>query len=169
MLNGLLPLLEGHTNWVTDCALSADGRLALSASWDRTLRLWDTETGEARAVLEGHTDWVWGCALSADGRLALSASDDQTVPLWDTETGEVCAVLEGHTRGVQGCALSADGRLALSDSDDQTLRLWDTETGECLVEMALDGVSSATLGADGLVVLAGDTNGGVSFCRVIRP
>ena len=162
-------VLEGHTNWVTDCALSADGRLALSASWDRTLRLWDTETGEARAVLEGHTDWVWGCALSADGRLALSASDDQTVPLWDTETGEVCAVLEGHTRGVQGCALSADGRLALSDSDDQTLRLWDTETGECLVEMALDGVSSATLGADGLVVLAGDTNGGVSFCRVIRP
>ncbi len=45
---------SGHTDWVRGCALSADGRLALSASGDQTLRLWDTETGEARAVL-GHT------------------------------------------------------------------------------------------------------------------
>ncbi len=77
-------MLEGHTRAVSGCALSADGRLALSASDDQTLRLWDTETGEARAVLEGHTDLVWGCALSADGRLALSASGDKTLRLWDT-------------------------------------------------------------------------------------
>ena len=70
---------------------------------------------------------------------------------------------------VRGCALSADGRLALSASDDGTLRLWDTETGDCLVEMAMDDVLSATLAADELVVLAGDTNGGVSFFRVIEP
>ncbi len=78
-------------------AVLADGRRAVSGSWDGTLRLWDLETGKSLRTLEGHTDWVSAVAVLADGRRALSGSEDGTLRLWDLETGESLRTLEGHT------------------------------------------------------------------------
>ena len=78
-------------------AWSADDRRALSSSYDKTVRLWDVETGHCLRVLEGHTSNVYGVAWSADRRRALSGSGDKTVRLWDVETGRCLRVLEGHT------------------------------------------------------------------------
>src|SRR5437870_3438985 len=94
----------GHTEWVRSVALSIDSRLALSGSDDKTVRVWDLDSGASR-VLEGHTERVWGVALSADARVALSGSADKTVRVWDLDTGASC-VLEGHTAMVLGVALS---------------------------------------------------------------
>ena len=78
----------------------ADGRL-LSWSGDKTLRLWDGQSGACLAVLEGHTDAVGGALVLADGRL-LSWSQDKTLRLWDGQSGACLAVLEGHTdRGLR--------------------------------------------------------------------
>ena len=65
---------QGHTDCVYGVALSGDGRLAVSASWDNTLKVWEVESGRELRTLEGHTDSVCGVALSGDGRLAVSAS-----------------------------------------------------------------------------------------------
>jgi WD40 repeat protein len=62
-------------------ALSADGRLAASGSWDTTVRLWDTDRGELRRTLHGHAGLVLRVALSEDGRLVASAGYDGTVRL----------------------------------------------------------------------------------------
>ena len=67
-----LQTLEGHTDEVSSVALTPDGRRALSGSWDKTLRLWDLETGACLQTLEGHTGWVESVALTPDGRRALS-------------------------------------------------------------------------------------------------
>ncbi len=115
---------RGHDGHVNSVALSADGRRALSGSDDKTVRLWDTETGQELKLFEGHTDGVSAVALSGDGRRALSGSYDKTVRLWDIETGKELKRFEGHTDSVVDVAMSADGRRALSGSRDKTVRLW---------------------------------------------
>ena len=64
----LLHTLEGHKDWVDACAISPDGRLIASGSWDNTLRLWSVGTGQKLHVLEGHSNHVLSCAFSPDGR-----------------------------------------------------------------------------------------------------
>jgi NB-ARC domain/WD domain, G-beta repeat/TIR domain len=84
---GLLRALEGHSDFVNGVAVSGDGRRAVSACADGTLKLWDVESGLELRTMEGHSSIVNGVAVSGDGRWAASASADNTVKVWDVEGG----------------------------------------------------------------------------------
>ena len=71
--------------------MSADARLALSASDDGTVKVWDLTSGQELRILAGHADWVRSVAVSADGRLALSGSYDKKVKVWDLTSGQELA------------------------------------------------------------------------------
>jgi WD40 repeat protein len=129
---GLLRLLEGHSGWVNDVAVTPDGLRAVSASVDGTLRFWDLETGRVLRILEGHSAWVSGVAVTPDGKRAVSASWDKTLRVWDLETGTTLRTLEGHSDGVRSVEVTPDGKRALSASGDGTLRVWDLGTGQAL-------------------------------------
>ncbi len=148
---GLLRTLAGHSESVNGVALSVDGRRAVSASDDQTLKVWDLETGAELHTLAGHSWVVEGVALSTDGRWAVSASWDATLKVWDLETGAELRTLVGHSYWVNGVALSADGRRAVSASNDKTLKVWDLETGTELRTLAghSDVVNGVALSADG--------------------
>ena len=96
---------------------------------DKTIRIWDAETGALQQTLQGHTGWVRSVALSHDGRRLVSGSDDETIRIWDAETGVLQQTLQGHTGWVTSVAFSHDGRRLVSGSDDETIRIWDAETG----------------------------------------
>ncbi len=148
---GLLRTLGGHSDWVSGVAVSPDGRRAVSASHDNTLKVWDLETGGELRTLAGHSHWVNGVAVSPDGRHAVSASQDNTLKVWDLETGGELRTLAGHSSQVTGVAVSTDGRRAVSASRDNTLKVWDLETGGELHTLAghSSQVTGVAVSADG--------------------
>jgi hypothetical protein len=118
-------LLRGHSRPVIGVSFSPDGKRVVTASSDRTARLWDAETGTEIAVLQAHTDLVNSAAFSPDGKRVVTASSDQTARLWEAETGKEIAVLKGHTNWLQSAAFSPDGKRVVTASVDQTARIWD--------------------------------------------
>jgi WD40 repeat protein len=131
-----LMTLVGHTEVVFACAFSRSGNRIVSASADKTLKLWDAKTGAELATLAGHTYDVYACAFSPDGSRIVSASGDKTLKLWDAQSGAELATLAGHRYSVNACAFSPDGRRIVSGSMDKTLKLWDAQTGAELATLA---------------------------------
>jgi WD40 repeat protein len=152
----LMRTLSGHEFWVRGCAISADGAVIVSASWDGTLRIWDARTGAERFMLTGHTDLVNDCAISADGMVVVSASKDHTLKVWDAPTGTERFTLTGHTNWVWGCAISADGAVIVSASKDSTLKTWDGHTGD--ERFTLTGhtapLNDCAISADGTTIVS---------------
>jgi WD40 repeat protein len=114
--------------------LGAEARLyGLSGSDDRSLMLWDLNTGSKIRELPGCLH-IYSVAYSPDGKYALSGSLDQTVKLWDINTGACVRTFTGHTDQVNTVAFSPDSKYALSGSGyyESTLKLWDINTGACI-------------------------------------
>lgn len=88
-------------------AIAPDGKQAVSASDDKTLKLWDLATGSEVATLTGHSGWVNAVAI-ADGRFAVSGSEDKTLKVWDLLTGNEVATFSGDS-GFNCCAVAQDG------------------------------------------------------------
>ena len=84
-----------HTGRVVGAALSPDGKRVLSGGGDRTVRLWDADTGKELRKMTGHTGDVVSVAFGPKGR-ALSGSFDRTMRLWDCDTGKNVGVFSGH-------------------------------------------------------------------------
>jgi len=135
---------------VTSIAFSPHGRYLASASDDRSVRIWDVDTGLTSHVFNGHTHWVTAVALSPDGCYLASASGDRSLRIWDVTNGMTSRVLDGHTSWVTSVAFSPDSRYLASASHDESIRVWGVTTGT--TSQVLNGhtseVSSITFSPD---------------------
>src|SRR5919199_1075022 len=122
-------MLGGHNLSVQAVAIAADGKRTISASYDKTLKIWDTDTGRELRTLTGHTGPVRGVAIAPDGLTAISASDDNTLKIWDLASGSELRTLTGHTNSVRQVAIAPDGKRAISASEDNTLKVWNLLSG----------------------------------------
>ena len=94
--SSLKRIFSGHHGGVYSIAITPDGKLAVSGSSDKTVRIWDIQTGEEKYTLRGHNDvhYVYFVTITPDGKLAVSGSSDGTVRIWDIQTGEEKCTLE---------------------------------------------------------------------------
>ncbi|TFK97743.1 hypothetical protein BDV98DRAFT_607426 [Pterulicium gracile] len=142
---------------VFSVAFSPDGTRVVSGSWDNSLRIWDTSTGEEKHKLDGHTESVYSVAFSSDGTRVVSGSCDNSLRIWDASTGEEKHKLNGHTSAVNSVAFSLDGTQVVSGSRDNSLRIWNASTGE--EKHKLNGhtgaVYSVAFSSDGTQVVSG--------------
>ncbi|KAJ7726681.1 WD40-repeat-containing domain protein [Mycena maculata] len=160
------PALVGvldHPSGVSSVAFSPDGNQIVSGSNDKTLHLWDAETGQALSdPFQGHTDSIRCVTFSPDGKQVVSSSDDKTMRLWDAETGQGLGdPFECHTEWVNSVAFSPDGKWVVSGSNDKTVRLWDAKTRKAVgnpFEGHIDRVRSVAFSPDGKQIASGSSD-----------
>ncbi len=153
--------LQGHAGSVSEAEFSPDGTRIVTASKDRTARVWDAAGGKLLFTLQGHNNWVKSAKFSPDGTRIVTASNDNTARVWDAGSGKLLLTLRGHTDWVWSGEFSADGTRIVTASKDHTARVWDAGSGKLLftLEGHTDYVNCAEFSPDGTrIVTASNDN-----------
>jgi hypothetical protein len=116
--------LKGHESPIYAAAFTPNGELVATGSFDQTLKVWSTATGEELKTLSGHTNLVLSLAISPDGTALISGAQDNTIRLWDLPSETPLSNWEGHTEAVGTVAVSPDGTLVVSGGNDKSVRVW---------------------------------------------
>ncbi len=128
----LFRTLEGHGRAVTSVAFDPQGETLASGSDDRTVKLWEAQSGKLIRTLEGHGGTVWSVAFDPQGGTLASGSADKTVKLWEACSGKLLRTLQGHQQRVNCVAYDPQGGTLASGGLDNTVKLWDARSGKLL-------------------------------------
>ncbi|KAH3665847.1 hypothetical protein OGAPHI_004035 [Ogataea philodendri] len=157
--------LKGHSHIVQDCDISADGEYAISASWDKTLRLWRLNDGACLGRFVGHTADVLSVSIAANSRQIVSASRDKSVKLWNTQ-GQCMATLESHTDWVNAVRFSpstdeSKTSTVISAGSDKLVKAWDLRDYSLAADFVghTGYVSTITISPDGSLCASGGKDG----------
>lgn len=159
----------GHLGMINDIAFTPDGRQLVSASDDKTIRVWDLATGKAVRIIRGASEAgdggkIYAMALSPDGKwlaaggwLTGEPADRDAVRLFDFASGRLVALLKGHDQPVLGLAFSPDGTALVSGSGDGTAIVWTVATHQLKHRLTghRDPVSAVAFTPDGERVVTG--------------
>ena len=143
-------VLSGHAGPVLSCALSSDGLRAVTGSSDRSVRVWNTQTGESTAQLQDHAADVTYVAFSADGAKIVTGAEDG-LRVWDAASGSPIAFLPQRRSLI---AMSEDGQGIISTSAQNRVHLWDAKSGQELTRTLGGTILGVRFGPEGARVLA---------------
>jgi WD40 repeat protein len=145
-----------HWDHVRCVRFSPDGTILASGSTDRTVKLWDAETGREIQTLRGHSTVVASLSFSSDGELLASGSLDAAVNVWDVGTGRLLRTLGGSRLGksVAAVCFHPGGKQLATARNDDTVNLWDAKTGKRLGTLQqADTARTLTFSPDGTLLV----------------
>ena len=140
--------LVGHGGPVKSVSVSADGRFALTGSFDYAMMAWDLSEPSPKLLqrFDDHDGAVNAVAFHNDGQRIFSASDDGALTVWKLKTGKRLHRFKGHKAKIVNIALSPEGRHVATASWDHTVRLWNVdEKSEAAVLQGHSGPVNAVL------------------------
>ena len=124
----LVRTLPGHDDTISQIKYSSDGKLIATASWDKTIKLWDGKNGTLVNTIQGHQDTINTITFTPDHKTLISASEDKTIKLWDiTNKPQLVATLTGHTDSIKAVTVSPDSQLIASAGYDNTIKIWNNK------------------------------------------
>lgn len=115
----------------SDCvfavAFSPDSKLVAAAGADRSVRIWEVDSGKQVALIEDHADWILDLAFSPDGKRLATASRDKTSKVFDVAKRESLVTFPGHAQTVYCVGFSPDGKLVATGGEDNSIRIWNPD------------------------------------------
>jgi WD40 repeat protein len=166
----ILTLTE-HSDTVSSVAISSDGKIIASGSLDKTIKLWNLETGNLLAMLVGHSSAVLSVAFSPDSKILASSSNlevrDGCIKLWDVESARIRQTLGGGLINlrVSSLAFSPDGQTLASGHAEAKIRLWQLNGGKLRQTLKGHGwdVNSLAFSRDGRFLVSGGLDGAIKI------
>ncbi len=119
-----------------DVAFNPAGNKLAACAADRSIRVWDVESGKQDLLIEDHADWVMAIAFNAEGTQLVSGSRDKTSKVFDAKTGDAVITYPGHNETVFGVAFAADGKTVFSAGADRKVHQWAVADAKKAGEMA---------------------------------
>ncbi len=120
-------VLRGHEKAVYAAAFAPDGERIVTASGDKTARVWHLRGNRPPQILRGHGDVVYYAAFSPDGTRVVTASEDKSARVWNADGSGTPMILQGHQDSVWSAAFHPDGNAVVTASYDQSARVWNVD------------------------------------------
>jgi WD domain, G-beta repeat len=149
--------LTGHTEGIWAIALSSNGQTLASAGEDKTIKIWNLDTGKVVFNLVGHRGAVRTIALTNDSKTLVSGSGDGTIKIWNLNTFELIRTINVGSGSVWSLAVSPDGQRLLGGSEDGSVKIWNLPTGKliCNIKAHSNRVFSIAISPDGEIFATG--------------
>ncbi|MGD1704274.1 DnaJ domain-containing protein [Dapis sp. BLCC M229] len=157
-----------HGDSVFAVAISKDGKNLVSGSADKTIRLWEVETGKLKRTFNGHTDKIWAVAWSQDGKTFASGSADKSIRLWNINSYQPPRILQQHSGWITSLAFHPTENILVSGSTDFTIKIWNIETESliCTLVSHTAPVFSIAISGNGEMLASGSQDGTVKIWRL---
>uniref|UniRef100_A0A8D0GQ35 POC1 centriolar protein homolog B n=1 Tax=Sphenodon punctatus TaxID=8508 RepID=A0A8D0GQ35_SPHPU len=168
--HGEASVLKSHTAPVRSVNFSHDGQFLVTASNDKSAKVWSVPSRRLLFTLAQHTHWVRCARFSPDGRLIASCSEDKTVKIWDVRNKVCIDSFLDYEGFVNFVDFNPNGTCVVSASSDRTVKLWDIRMNKLLQNYRVHraGVNCASFHPSGNYLITASADGTLKIMDLLE-